>query len=174
MKRGKKYINILLLLVFSLFITWYTYNKNKPVLDDELLAFSGILLEKPFQGEQGGDMPEPFIRIKLKDVNKNFYFMLCSYDASRIEELLELKKGMKIHLFISKKDVKKRDVDVYQLIANNEFILDVNDYNNCYTNRWRGLLKIDYFIGAIFFVLLFYDIVKFIQQSHSERSLSKK
>jgi hypothetical protein len=159
----KKYKEIGALLLLAILVSIYTYHKNTPVEESELLLIEGTLREKPFYGEQGGDMPEPYIRITINENEKRYFLMWCSYSAAQTDKVLGLTKNSSIEFWIKKEDKNKRKADIFRLISNEEKYLHLGNYNYCYTHKWRGLLIfIKLFFGVII-VLIIYDVYNWIR-----------
>lgn len=95
-------------LLICIVAAWYTYYENTSVSYAELTEITGTLREKPFPGEQGGDMPRKFIRIELNEIDKKFYLIDCAYDMSKKKDILELKPNSYLTLSFKKNDIEKK------------------------------------------------------------------
>lgn len=171
----KKYSTILFLLVATVIISVITYFKNQPLLDDEIISINGTLRNYPFLGEQGGDTPEPFIRIEINESSSNYYIMWCAYDVAKTEDILKLVPGSTITIFFKEIDKDKNAIDIYGLNNGNLELLKIDNYNQCYTHNWRQLLPFIYVMALIIFFMLVFDLYKTLFKCPTnEKGVEKK
>jgi len=129
----KKYLEIIGCLLLAIVMYIYLDSNNNPVSNSELICVDGKLKEKPFH-QEGFDI-QSYIRINLNDDNRNYELTDCAYDASTKESILNLQPGNDLKIFIKQEDKNNSKVNVFALICNGSKVLNLDDFNQCYTTR---------------------------------------
>lgn len=140
------------LIIIAFFVATYSFITYDPLSESELTILKGKLREKPFLGEQGGDMPYYVINIRLIGSDRRYDLIDCAFDMSRSQEILNFKPKDSVVLYV-REDNSNR-LKVYQLKKGGEFFLSLSDYNKCYTNKWKLLIPIFCILISIFFYRL--------------------
>ena len=128
------------LLLISLLVCLFAYFTFTPLSVSGLKKIEGTLLEKPVSGEQGGEIPEKFIRIRLNEDDKDYYLKNCAFNAAQTNKILKLEPGSRIMLFIRKSSDRKKDPEVLQFATGNDVLLSLDDYNRCKRSKWKMLI----------------------------------
>ena len=155
-------MTLLGLILISFLTIFYTKSTRKTIKDNELIEIEGELLSKPRKSSTGGDMPNYFIHIKLKNTDKDFYLENCGYDMVDKSYVLGLESDKKVFLKVNRNNyLYNRKLDIYSLTTiDNLKVLDLYDYNLCYINYWRYLIP----ISLLLILIIAYRFIRFIMR----------
>ena len=167
MKKYKKYQTFFGLLVLSVLAALFTYRENKPLRINQLAKVNVTLKEKPRKGEEGGGMTESFIEILIEKSKKKFYLNSCSYYSAQRKKILQLEPGREVTLLISKWDIKKKRINVYEFEVNGTKLLSLEDYNYCYTKKWRIFIPFIYVFLSIIVIMVLYDLWRYFKNKNT-------
>lgn len=149
------------LLVVALLVGLYTFFNNIPVSQEDLISITANLAEKPFLGQQGGDMPRNFIRIRLEGDETVYDLIDCAYSSSRDSNILSLDIETPLIVTFRPMDSESRVIELYELsVLDGENLLTLSDYNRCYANRWKMMAP--FAVGL--FLLLLYKWIRYVRK----------
>lgn len=155
------------LILISSLACIYTYFTNKTVSERNLQLIEGTLKEKPLLGEAGGDMPRKYIRIILNEGNERYYLKDCSYyTVLSKDKILTLKPNSEIKIGIRKSDSDKSKATICYLKIEDDVLLSLKAYNDCFTTYWKYLLP---FI-VVMIVVLMIRLINLIKNEHPANS----
>jgi hypothetical protein len=156
MKYFNKYKTLIGFLLLSIMVCLYAFLRYHPVNTDALILIQGSLYERPYHGDQGGDMPRRYIRINLKEDEKKYYIIDCAYNASDVKEILNLSANSRVILQVKEDEIDQNKLYLFSLFSQNDdsYLLTVEGYNKCYTNKWRLLVP----IIILLFIIISYRI----------------
>ena len=142
----------------------YTYSNSPPVTGKSIVTVEGILGQKPFLGQQGGDMPRNFIRLRLDSNKASFDLIDCAYNVARDSAIMALEIGTKIRASYIPTTSDSKRVDLVELsVIDGKNLLTLSDYNRCYTKKWKLMVP----IALGLFTLLLYKLVGHIRNKQS-------
>ena len=156
------------LLLVTIIMGVYGFYTNNPIDKNNLIEQEGTLKEVPIRENQGGDMPREYIRFELNENSTKYYLIDCAYDVANKNDILNLSSGCSVIFLIRKEESNQDKAYLFSLRAkyDNTYLLNINDYNKCYTNRWRLLvpLAIILLLVLIYRILVATSIIKTIRK----------
>ena len=100
-------------------------------------------------------MPYYEIELMLKGKHKDFSLINCGYDLINEEQILSLKTGQQVQLYVNGLEYRNDDdVEIFSLTIGKKEVFRIGDYKRCYVNYWKRL----YPLVIIMLIILIFRI----------------
>ena len=135
---------------------YFFYFPSSPK-NEKIVSSSHVLMEKPSEYTQGGDMPYQIIDIKVIDSKITFNIRDCSYTVCDIG-ILGLSAGDSIKIQSYDTGVLFKSASIVSLKSKGKEYISFEKVDNCESNGWKSLMYLSIMVLVIILVGFFWKL----------------